>query len=569
MLVDKKRLDNMGVDSRRVVIGKKIMAMLPPDVQKIWKDLDVEGQTAVLRRIKELIQKAREADPIAEWMRRFTPDQLRFLFDPEIEKILSGGNRSGKSITGCFEDVVHFTGQYPEGWPETHRFPTDMPRFVWVCSPDRMVQTEPGGVQDTILNLLPPGSIKSSPKVAGHPIAITHIEGWDGSRIVFKAYGAGAEVFQSAGIHHIHYDEEPPMGVYFEALQRGVQYKGTTSITMTPVKGITWVYERLVKANLVGVHYIITADNPSVDNTELTRRDQAMTKIERLVRRSGRFLPMVGHPRFDLEPFSEALETAQAPSAWIDLIQDLDEPDNFRKFKVVPATEMSYRPLAVYVDPRGRKDWKDRFVIGVDTSEGKEESTECAAVVYDRYQQCVAAVIHGLWDPTEWGKMMARLGYFYNEAYICPEANNMGIIVVRDLVHNYGALYVRERAQTTVGDVMDEFGFYTSNQSKARMEGHAIKIFNSIGKKGAFDLCYGPLISQGMTYQRTSAGTGKHAAGTMDDILIACMLSFMMDLQAPGMKEPGWEKTKKERDHLRSLRKRSSRPEKKTTWMSR
>ncbi len=568
-IINVRALKEMGIDSRRVKVGKTLFSLLPPELRVLWKEMPDDEKLEVLQQLKNMLRAARDADPIAAWWDMFTADQMAFLLDPAMEKICSGGNRAGKTRTGCYEDVVHFTGRYPEGWPETHKFRIDRPRFVWVASPDRMVQTEPGGVQDTILDLLPPGSIKTSPKVTGNPIALNFIEGWDGSRIIFKAYGAGQDVFMSAGIHHIHYDEEPPQAVYFEALQRGIEFKGTTNITMTPVKGITWVYERLVKPGHVPVHYIVTADNPIVDTVELDRRSAAMTKIERLVRRSGRFLPMVGSPRFDIEPFSEALEMARNPAKWIDLMANPEDPEDHSRFIVAEATEVSYRPLALYIDPRGRKGWKNRFVIGADTSEGKEASTECAATVIDRLTMSVAGVLHGMWDPEEWAKVLARLGHFFNIADICPEANNMGIIVVRDLVHSYGAVYVREKAQTTVGDVTEEFGWWTSHPSKARMEGHCIPIFNEIGLKGKIDLAYGPLIAQGMTYQRTIHGTGHCAPGTMDDILISCMLAYMMDQQAPAIREPGWKKKEKEKNKLRRLRKASQRRGKeKTSWMS-
>ena len=545
LLVDKGKLSDLaGVNERRVRLGRNLLRNFPKAVQDAFYSLPPDAQAETLRLIREKLQEARDADPLKEWWRKFTDDQRNYLLDPSPEKILSGGNRAGKTRTGCVGDVIIFTGRYPDEWPERYRFPTDRPRFIWIACVDRMVQTEPGGVQDTILQLIPPGTIR------------------------FKAYGATAEVFQTAGIHHIHYDEEPPYGVYFEGQQRGIESKGTTYITMTPVKGITWVYERLVKPGYLPVHYIITADNPIVDPEELDRRSQAMTKIERLVRRSGRFLPMVGHPRFDIEYFSEALEMSRNPAVWLDITQNPDNPDDHSDFSVRTASEISYRPLALYIDPRGRKEWQNRFCIGADTSEGKEESTECAAVIVDRWTRSVAGVQHGLWDPGEWAKMLCRLGWFFNGAYICAEANNMGIIVVRYLVENYGALYLRERAATTVGEFMDEFGWYMTNQSKSRMEGHCIPDYQDIGKKGMIDLAYGPLISQGMTYQRTTHGTGKCAPGTLDDMLIADMLARMMDLQAPAIREPGWKEKEAERVRTRENRRRQARGRERTTWMS-
>lgn len=567
-ILDKHMMHDIGRDSRKVNLGKALLSALPPAVKKQWNALDYQDKLDVLRRIKQVIQAARDADPIGDWLDKLTKDQKAFVFEEAPEKICSGGNKAGKTAIGVLIDVIIFTGKYPKGWPDRYAFDPEQPRFIWACSVDRMIQVEPGGIQDTILSMLPPGSIKRIVKVAGSPEAIMFIEGWDGSRIVFKAYGAGAEVFQTAGIHHLHYDEEPQEIVYFEGQQRGIVTKGTAIITMTPWKGITWVHARLVKPGYVPVHYIKTADNPVVDRTEQTRRERTFTKVEKMVRSLGLFMPIVGYPRFDIESFSEALETAKNPAKWLDLRMDPDAPDDPKKYIVSEATEAAYRPLALYVDPRGRKGWSNRWVMGVDTSEGFAESTECSAVVWDRYLKCVAAVWHGLWDPELWMKMVGWLGHFYNNAYICPEVNNQGIIVVRYLVRHYGALYVRERGQTTTGEVSEQFGWFMSNASKSRMEGHCIHVFNDIGRGGEYDLSYGPLISQGMTYQRTPAGTGKCAPGTLDDMLIACMLAQMMDLQAPAMLSAEGKKQREEKERTRKLRQRSSRKHKKTSWMS-
>lgn len=541
-----------------------LLDTLGGEVQRAWADLGPMDQQDVVRILRQKVAAAKEADPLGAWWHDLTDQQRSFALLNKPLKLLAGGNRSGKTWTGAGIVATIFTGDYPEDWPERWTFDPDEPRYLWVCVVDRNVQVEPGGAQDTLLKLLPPGSIKRIQRIYGNVISI--IEGHDGSKIIFKAYGAGQEVFQSAGVHVKWWDEEPPRKQFMEGYQRGIEVDSVDLLTMTPVNGITWLYTELVKTGKMPVRFIETADNPAVDEDRLDERDQILTEVEKMVRRSGRFLPLVGSPRFDLRPLSEALAMADDPPAWMILDESPDGP--LEPPIVREAHEFDYRPMAMYVDPRGREKWRDRWVIGVDTSEGKPESTECALVVWDRYLQCVAAAIHGLWDPEEWTKLVMRVGRFYHDAYVCPEANNMGIMVVRDLARDYGVLYVREKSQTTTEDLAEEFGFWTNNASKSRIEAQAISKLKKAGNDGMVDLSYPPLVSQCMTYQRQNTGTGKAASGTMDDLVLAFMLALEMARQAPPMRDPTWQKRIDEKRKVREARRRAQRRDEGRTWMS-
>jgi phage terminase large subunit-like protein len=63
--------------------------------------------------------------------------------------------------------------------------------------------------------------------------------------IYFKTYDQGREVWQGAGVGFIHLDEEHPQEIYKEARARLVDTRGRMLITLTPVSGMGWIYDRL------------------------------------------------------------------------------------------------------------------------------------------------------------------------------------------------------------------------------------------------------------------------------------------------------------------------------------
>src|SRR3546814_19732760 len=50
--------------------------------------------------------------------------------------------------------------------------------------------------------------------------------------------------------HWVHFDEEPPKPIYNECLARLVDYNGDHWITMTPVEGMTWIYDDLYEGQV-------------------------------------------------------------------------------------------------------------------------------------------------------------------------------------------------------------------------------------------------------------------------------------------------------------------------------
>lgn len=564
--------------------------LIPEDLREKLDGLPGESLDRILGYVGDRVKMARSDDPLGEWWKCLTDEQRAFVYDPSPEKFLYGGNRSGKTFTGCGIDCCIATGWYPEGFPERYRFDNTRPRTVWVCCPSRKVQVEPGGVQETITRMLPAGVVRR--KYWAEQNALAEIELWDNSRIIFKVYASGPDAFMSAAVQHIHWDEEPrDRTIWIEAYQRGLEQYGTNILTLTPWMGLTWMYEEFEKPGLVPIHYIKTEDNPVVSKEEMNRRDRFLTRTEKLVRRLGMRLPMIRVPRFDVEKIADQMDQAHDPKLWVQLTEHPDHPIEYVHLRNLPpiiVTECERETpgaLGVYIDPRGlvapplditrsslttpeleEHGWENRFVIGADSSEGVQGGDDQASVIWDRLLQTEAAISHGIWDIEEWAKMLLMQAIFYGAAHICPEINGPGIIPARYLVRRYGRVWVREKGTTTTGEVTREFGYRMHHGGKVLAEGRGQTCITELGTENGGRLKYPNLLGQIMTYEKGPTGTGEAVEGTHDDLVIAWLLALMMDSpQAGPIREPNWRKQEADRKRMRDLRR--GRRKKKTTWM--
>ena len=65
------------------------------------------------------------------------------------------------------------------------------------------------------------------------------------SKIAFKSCEAGREKFQGTSLDFVWFDEEPPKEIYEECRMRILDREGDIFGTMTPLKGLTWVYDEI------------------------------------------------------------------------------------------------------------------------------------------------------------------------------------------------------------------------------------------------------------------------------------------------------------------------------------
>lgn len=165
------------------------------------------------------------------------------------ERLLAGGNRSGKSLAGGYEMVLHLTGLYPDWW-EGKTF--EEPVSAWTAGDTaknvrdimQSMLMGPYGNTDIYGTGLIPGELihrwtnKHGLSDAIESIYVKHVSGGL-SNIQFKSYDQGREVFQGTSQQVIHLDEECPMEIYTECLLRTLTVHGIIYVTATPLLGLT------------------------------------------------------------------------------------------------------------------------------------------------------------------------------------------------------------------------------------------------------------------------------------------------------------------------------------------
>lgn len=165
------------------------------------------------------------------------------------ECALFGGNRSGKTVAGCYADTLHLTGLYPDWW-EGRRF--DEPVEMWVAGDTSKTARDilqlalvgkPGDADAQGTGMIPGDLILRTTTKHGladaiESVFVKHVSGGV-STAQFKSYDQGRTAFQGTSQQWIHLDEEPPLDVYTECLLRTMTVDGVIALTATPLEGLT------------------------------------------------------------------------------------------------------------------------------------------------------------------------------------------------------------------------------------------------------------------------------------------------------------------------------------------
>jgi phage terminase large subunit-like protein len=114
------------------------------------------------------------------------------------------------------------------------------------------------------------------------------------------SYEQDLEKFAGTSRDFVHYDEEPPKDIYIECQMRLIDRKGSSWITMTPVEGMTWVFDDIYEKAVVedhpriGVVEIATEENPYLDQEEVDSVMADLDEDERKARSEGKFVQLGG-----------------------------------------------------------------------------------------------------------------------------------------------------------------------------------------------------------------------------------------------------------------------------------
>lgn len=242
-------------------------------------------------------QKIAYLELLEEKKRRIAADPLKYVkrHDKQIEahkaeqaiRALFWGNRVGKTEWGGQEVAEYATQHHPYRQMVT-------PFEIWSACPSFDVQEHT--TQKKLLNYLPQDQIHHISYLRGKIIKSIVLK--NGVTIQFKSYEQGREKFQGAGVRLIWFDEEPPRDIWEESFVRveaGQQLD--VILTMTAVKGMTWVYDNIYLDTSNPDLFISEAgwdDNPWLTEKQKEQMSRGLSPEAIMVRRHGKFVKRVG-----------------------------------------------------------------------------------------------------------------------------------------------------------------------------------------------------------------------------------------------------------------------------------
>lgn len=247
--------------------------------------------------------------------------QLKFHKCQKRNRWVFGGNRTGKSECGAVEVVWLALGIHPY----RHNRPSTT---GWVVSLSSRVQKDVA--QAKILSYLDKRFIKeivmqsgssAMPEVGVVDRIVVNNAFGNTSTIIFKSCEEGRDKFQGASLDYVWFDEEPPKDIYSECVMRVLDKQGDIFGTMTPLKGLSFVYEDIYlnpkNDKEIWSIFFEWKDNPYLSKKEIRRLTASLSDEELEARKYGRFTEgkrgMV-YPEFS--EYKNVIEPFDVPTEW-------------------------------------------------------------------------------------------------------------------------------------------------------------------------------------------------------------------------------------------------------------
>ncbi len=274
--------------------------------------------------LKEERQRKRESK-IDEYNARepIHKKQVEFHKCQSTNRWVFGGNRSGKTECGAVETIWLARGIHP--------YKENKPRDGWVVSLSQQVQRDVA--QNKILQYLKREWIEDISMITGKKssaeqgvIDCIYIKNVFGtiSKIGFKSCDQGREKFQGTSLDFVWFDEEPPEDIYLECKMRVLDKCGEIFGTMTPLKGLTWVYDKIylneVNDEDVWYEQISWEDNPFLSKKEVDKLTANMSEEELNSRKYGNFFSGMGLVYSEFDIHENVIEPFDVPKVWYDKI---------------------------------------------------------------------------------------------------------------------------------------------------------------------------------------------------------------------------------------------------------
>jgi phage terminase large subunit-like protein len=269
--------------------------------------------------------------------------QLRFFAAgvKHHQRLIRGGNQTGKSAAAAFEAALHMTGAYPRWW-QGRRF--NKPTRGWIIGPERTLVRD--GPQRKMTGLAAQGEFGTGwiplAAFAGKPVMVPGGTGSidtmsaahetngakDGiSTATFKSFEQGSEKMQSESVDWIWIDERCSEEIYSELVARTTATDGILFLSYTPLKGggeLTYRFLNEYSADRVDIR-IDAQDAKHISPERRAQLEESYLPHEREARIHG--IPQLGIARvfpFPIESLMREFNPDKDIRAWAKWLVGID-----------------------------------------------------------------------------------------------------------------------------------------------------------------------------------------------------------------------------------------------------
>lgn len=272
--------------------------------------------------ILELSDRLKEVSQAPD-IKKYRPHAKQATFHSSTlkKKLYIGGNRSGKTTGGVCEGIWRATCRHPYR-PDLNALGQTRGRVVAVDFVN--------GVEKIIFpqykQWLYPSALRGGAWESAYDKFTRTLHFSNGSTIEFMSYDQDLVKFAGTSRHWIHFDEEPPHPVFVENAARLIDTDGEFWITMTPVEGITWVYDELYEPNVNNadsntlIVEINSLENPYLSQGAIEAFLDTVDEDEVTARIKGEFVQVGGRIYKNFDPTLGGSHVLREP---------IDDPKNY------------------------------------------------------------------------------------------------------------------------------------------------------------------------------------------------------------------------------------------------
>jgi phage terminase large subunit-like protein len=209
-----------------------------------------------------------------------------------------GGNRSGKTTAGILDDLIQAVDRdcVPQRLLPYKRW--EPPFYCRIVVPGfDMLE---GVTFQKLREWAPKDQLVGGRFDKAYEKANRILRFKNGSWFDFRTFEQDVDKFVGAALHRIHYDEEPPFEIRQSSKMRLADYRGEEVFTMTPEKGMTWMYDTIyepwTKGHLANGDLVIVdiEDNPHISKEGVREALEGYSREELESHKSGRFVHFAG-----------------------------------------------------------------------------------------------------------------------------------------------------------------------------------------------------------------------------------------------------------------------------------